>query len=245
MTHRLASLTSATTHTTISKRGPIAAFIFTVLLVLGLLDTESRADIAYRLTTDTSSLAGKSGEFSIDFQFSSGSGNPDNNSVTLSDFTFGGGTALPATTTTIGDATGDLSNPPITIGLGQVFGELTEDFVPGSSFAFTVQLTTNVEPAADTFAYAILFNGANIATTNPNGSLLEIDLTSVPTVVASPSTDPSFPIDAPTVSSVPEPSTLILALTGMAILGYRARKCLHESKRQAPAGGRALGRPRL
>ncbi len=64
-----------------------------ILVSFAMLPRAARADAIYNVSLDTSSLIGNAaGPFSLDFQFNDGSGTNDgNNTVTLTNFAFGGG----------------------------------------------------------------------------------------------------------------------------------------------------------
>src|SRR5689334_16903130 len=83
-----------------------------VCLLMILTTSPSQAQIAFHLSMDTSVLVGHpAAPFFLDFQLNDGSGaNDANNTISLSNFTFGGGTAGPGGALLTGGATGDLSS---------------------------------------------------------------------------------------------------------------------------------------
>jgi hypothetical protein len=175
------------------------------------------------VTLGTSSLTGHPpGTFAVDFQFTDGTGIGDNNNrVKLSGFMFGGGSALPPAPPPTGDVTGSLGAQPIILSDSQGFNEFIESFNPGSQLRFTVDLTTNPDQpptVSDTFTFAILQNGLNVPTTNPDGSdtFFEVNITASGPVVVTAGSAPGsgFSIAPPAVQQVPEPGTGVLFLVG-------------------------------
>lgn len=164
----------------------------------------------YHITVDTSALTSPavagSAPFSLDFQFSDG-GLLGNNTATVGNFDFGGGSAV-GSATLIGGATGNISSS-IALDNSSPFQELYQAFTPGNSLSFDVSLSQNVDGITpDAFAFSILdgslFNiptdsvfgddtllHADITTTNPlaveqlnlasgTGEFSEIHLSAVP-----------------------------------------------------------------
>jgi PEP-CTERM motif len=199
-------------------------------LVLGLFasigsllnPTLGHAQAFYHVNVTTASLIGNaSGPFSLDFQLNDGSGSGDgNNTATLNNFTFGGGSAL-GSASLIGGATGNLTSG-ITLSESAAFNEFYQGFTPGTTLGFDVALSANLDAGLtpDLFGFAILdSNLANIPTTGFADSLLLITINGVtPTVQTGSSLNPTG-----VVATVPEPSTLALAVLGLAykILGKR------------------------
>ena len=159
----------------------------------------ARADLMETIILDTSSLIGHpAGPFSIEFQLNDGSsiGGDANNTVTLSSFTFGGGSAAGAPSN-VGGSTGSLAGS-VTITDSSFFNEFQQQFSPGSTLAFHVDLTTNVLAgdedtlgvgSFDQFSFAILDNlGHEIPTTDPSGGntfrTINIDSNNSATVAA-------------------------------------------------------------
>jgi hypothetical protein len=140
------------------------------------------ADTHGTVTINTSALASSAtGPFTLDLQFIEGDGAGDsNNTVTLSNFSLGGGAIVtPAVSTTGGVA---VSASPLTIVLvdSSFFQDVQFSFTPGSVLSFQYDSTSNADLVApDTFTLAILDNTGNeIPTNNPNGlnSFVELDL---------------------------------------------------------------------
>ena len=125
------------------------------LAFLGLANT-ARANASYSVTIDTSALLGADASldapFYLDFQLNAGSGTASN-TVTLSNFTFTGGSATGATSTysTPGStavATGDMASSVVltATSVGSHFTSgLFQGFTAGTtSISFVVNTTTNL-----------------------------------------------------------------------------------------------------
>lgn len=115
----------------------------------------AQADTIYHVEVDTSSLIGNpSSPFYLDFQFIDGSG-AANNTATVGNFNFGGGSAG-VIIDTFGGASGSLAST-ITLTDTFFFNELYQSFNPGLIFSFDVSLTEAIDnPAPDAFSFAIL-----------------------------------------------------------------------------------------
>jgi hypothetical protein len=212
-------------------------FLIAGMLMCGALSAAA-STVTYDIAIDTAPLIGHpAGPFTLDFQFTDGSGTGDaNNTVTLSDFNFGGGSAVGAPGLT-GGASGDTSSG-LSLTDSSFFNEVTQGFDPGSTLKFTFTETGNVEPGGtpDEFSFAILDSSfADLPSTSPEGVMLVSDITSASPAVLSYGTDatqspaaggPPIDIAAPTVATpappvttpVPEPANFWLAATGLSLL---------------------------
>jgi hypothetical protein len=228
-------------------RGVILAILFLVVISVA----PARADLIFSVSLNTAPLVGHpAGPFSLDFQLNDGSQSGDgNNTATLSQFTFGGGSAS-GSASLLGGATGDLTKT-VSLTDSSAFNEFTQEFNPGSSLKFTLDITTNTDPGnpPDLFSFAILDSGGSEIPTKGVGAFVD---TFVDVVLGSPPTIYSFgsdlsrPPDAggnpinlgtpvigqPTtaVVVVPEPATFTLFLVSLttmtfALLSRQERVC--------------------
>lgn len=148
-----------------------------------------RANSSFNVYVDTSALAGNSaGPFSLDFQLNDGSAIGDgNNTVTLGDFKFGGGSAVGGATTS-GGAGGDLASGISITDSDWTLNEFYQGFLPGSWLTFNLSLSTNFDLGGtpDIFSVAILDgNLMNLATQSfGSDNFLEINIDSLTPSVA-------------------------------------------------------------
>lgn len=163
--------------------------------------------------------------FSLAFQLIDGSALGDgNNTVTLSDFNFGGGSGV-GTPNVLGGVTGALGSS-ISITDSLFLNYYIQQFDPGGFLSFDVTTTTNVEIAnpPDQFLFSILDNTGQQLPTQTGQPFFDpfvaitID-SSNPTLQSFPSDStqspagggPPLDISAPQITSVPEPSALLLS----------------------------------
>ncbi len=198
---------------------------FIPFFALALMATcPARADAIYTFTMDTTALVGN-GPFTLDFQFFDGSGTPadlNNNTVTLTNFSFGAGSPSGGGTAT-GGASGSLSSG-VTLSDTVFFNEYYEPFTPGTLLSFKIDTTNQADPGGtpDLFTVAILASANNeIPTAGPANEFLDVSLVggTNPQVFTFGSADGStYSLSAPVVqagggSSVPEPSAFWMLLT--------------------------------
>jgi hypothetical protein len=193
-------------------------------------------DSIYNVTLDTAPLVGHpAGPFSAEFAFTDGSEIGDaNNTVVLSNFNFGGGSALGGPVV-FGGAAGSLETG-VTITDSSFLSLFGEGFAPGLQLSFSLDVTSNddADGIPDRLTVYILdSSGVPLPTLAPAGDyFLGVDLHSTGPIFDTWGSDPfrapsvgnPVSIPAPTVtleSSVPEPSTMDLlgaTLTMMIVL---------------------------
>lgn len=164
---------------------------------------------------DTSSLVGL-GAFAFDAQLLDGDG-VTNTSVTLDLFDFGGGGAVGAPTY-VGGSSGSLSGN-VVLNDSDFFKAFTQSFTPGTTLNFRLSLSTTAlgVPQPEGFVLSILDSGGNpLATTDPTG----FDSLIFGEIAATGSTFEAYAIST---AAVPEPTSLVLLVTGLSALVARSR----------------------
>ncbi len=209
--------------------GYITVFVF---LAFCIAPRGAMADEIVTVSVNTSSISGMAGS-EVFFEFTDGSGLGDaNNTVTLTGFSLGGGTAgavdtNPLDTTGGFDPASDLGSQ-VSITDSSFFNEFAQFLTPGSVLSFTLDLTTNVDAGGVPDQFSMYIYDPNInsidTTADPTGgdSLLSISLDSS----SNPTTnnfDPALVTSAVT-NPTPEPSTLLLFVSGLAICGLLRRR---------------------
>ena len=200
----------------------------TVVLALLLMDQRpaQAGVVTGTVSLDTSTL---SGPFELAFVFIDGSGTGDgNNTVTLGNFLFGGGSAGAVDTgLSTGGVSGDLTSGASLVD-SSFFNVFASSFTPGSLLSFDFSLTTNVDGggAPDQLSLVLLqADGITpVATEDPSGgdSLLTVNIDSASPAFSTFASDlTSAPIV--TTSAVPEPPTLLLLAIGLLSVGWATR----------------------
>ncbi len=218
---------------------PFHALAAVTALALLIPAVPASAALFYHATVDTSSLIGDPlAPFSLYFQFNDGEGTGDaNNTILLSNFTYGGGSATGMATAT-GGASGDLTLG-ISITDSSAFNDIYQGFTPGSSLGFDITLTTAVDagPFPDKFGFANLDSSlSNILTAGPGDQFITIDVDSPtsPTVLTFGSSQSPFTILPPTVTelaAVPEPATALFGLACVGVAAVRRRRSAYDAHR--------------
>ena len=193
---------------------------FAFLATLTTATVMVRANSNFSVFVDTSALVGNlAGPFSLDFQLNDGSGLGDgNNTASLSNFKFGGGSAVGGATTS-GGATGDLTSGINITDSDWTFNEFYQGFLPGNWLSFNLSLSTNLDLGGtpDLFSFAILDgNLMNLATQSlGSDNFLEINIDSLkPSVATFASSDGSVNLHVPEAGG-----TLGLLFGAMLVLG--------------------------
>ena len=210
-----------------------------VLAAALLAAAPCRAGVILDVTLDTSNLAnpantyGAGGPYALDFALTDG-GQLNNNTITISDIAYGsGGSAGGAgTISTTGGASGSLASG-VTLTDSGFFADFNQQFTPGALLSFTLDLTTNVDQgpgtSPDSFTFSILDStGMPIPTSDASASsFLTITLDgpsptiqTYATVGVAPQVGPPQvappQVGPPPGPAAPEPSSLVLALIGLA-----------------------------
>lgn len=221
-----------------------AWFLCCLLVTLTCVSATVRADL-FTVSLDTSSLAANpgSGPYAIEFQFFDVAGTSiGNNTATVSNFSFGGGSPVGTPTLGLG-VTGSLAGT-ITMTDQNPMDYLDpssyvflQTFSPGSLLSFNVSLTANIalgeDVAGDNFSFLLHDADGPLATLPFGfpGPLVSVDITSSDPPIQTYQTDPTqspggvglVPSVSTTVA-VPEPSTLYVALAGFGLIGLLARR---------------------
>lgn len=208
--------------------------ILPVCLALGLvaLGRPVSAQLKYHVQVDTSHLNPAS-TYYTEFTLSDGHvvnpGSPDsNNSVTLSNFTFGGGASGAVLPPLVGNASGSTASS-VLLADGDAGGtaDQTQAFTPGSILGFDVSMTTNADagPTPDIFTFYLLDSSLNPLPSNASGqtpnALLRADIIGPSITLANVNTYnstalPSSP--AVTPAATPEPGALAF-FVGVSLCG--------------------------
>lgn len=208
--------------------------LFHRFIVLGFVaalftvgSNRARADLVFTVTLDTSvlgSFAGTDGPFFLDFELNSPSHGVGTNDATISSLHLGGGSLVGPASATVGTVvSGDLASSLKITTNGTVISSYSQEFSPGTSLSFNLDLTGHPRSPADQFFFQVF---SSVST--PPLSILELDITSTTaaTVVQKAGgllSDGQTTTPAPDVfpghqGAVPEPSTF--ALVGIGLVGW-------------------------
>jgi hypothetical protein len=194
-------------------------FVLALMLALAQQRPAHAGIINGSVSLDTSGL---SGIFELGFVLIDGSGTGDaNNTVTLGNFGFGGGSAGTVDTlATTAGASGDFASG-VTIVDSEFFNEFAQTFTAGTVLTFDFGLTTNVDAGGtpDQFSLALFqSDGTPIPSSDASGALFVANIDSAQPAFLGFETELT-PVPIVTfAASAPEPSTvalLALALTAM------------------------------
>lgn len=216
--------------------------IVLALVSLSLCATTVHADfITYNVTLDTSVLAANNpgqGAFAVDFELNDGSNGDgvNNNTAIISNFTLTGG-SLTGSGSPTGSISGDLTST-LTITDNGFFNDFNQQFTPGSSLSFVLDLTTNVslseQTTPDEFSFAVYSNNLSSL-----ASLAVIDITGPDPAVSSSggSLGNGASVPEPNVQpavATPEPASLTLFAVGLAALSAGRARQRRQSDRRRP-----------
>jgi hypothetical protein len=208
--------------------------IFAASLLLLGSTTAMAGLVTQEFSVNTSGLVGL-GQFTLFFQMVDGSGvgNSDN-TVSLTNFNFDGGSATAGTVMEFGGGTGDMSSGVTLTNSNSLLNFVSQSFTPGPELMFLATFTNNLDsPFPDQFTTSLIDpNGNGVPTLDPTGNDTLITVTLTGTVQPGPDgnappvglfgTDPSqTSLVVPAPSVVPEPGSLILMLGGLAGVGLR------------------------
>ena len=209
--------------------------ILAVILTAAGSTTTLASTFTVGFDLSTSSIAGQ-GTFSLAFQLvdGSGTGNADN-TVSLTNFTFGGGSASgPATL--FGGAGGSVATGLTLTNSNSFFNAAVQGFVPGQQLTFDATFTDNANtPFSDLFTMSILDpSGNGIPTLDTvNDSFLTVTLDGTTTALPNGATAPptmffsadtsqtSYDLPAPT--AIPEPSSAVLLCASCVFLALQRK----------------------
>ena len=219
------------------------------LLCLSWVTTDCQA-VSLSVTIDTTPLVSQTippGPFALEFQFIDGGGDVTN-TLTLTDFDFGGGSAMGSPTynctagggAACGGIGGDLSTTVTLSDSNDTFNEFIQAFTPGASgplrFVLKLENPSIESLTPDAFSFAIFDSSGTGIPTNFFDVFVQIDLASslaIYTYGGDSNRPPpgceacaGINIDAPVVLSttpVPVPNSLVLMGSGLMMLGTAFR----------------------
>lgn len=224
-----------------------------LLGVLGLTASLARADYMATVSMDTTPFQSLPSGDVLTIYFSltddSNGDGVNNNTATITNLNVGSGSLDTSSFSTNGSASSSNNDLTGTVTLTDNSGlnSVQENFTTvGSNLSFNLDLTTNVSSSEgggapfgpDSFAFTILDSQGLINYDSPTSNFLDIYITGSPPTV-SPSGGSILPngpdIPAPLVSSAPEPSTLVLLLSGAGLAGAASARTRFGRRKRCAA----------
>lgn len=203
-------------------------FLLFSAVTMCLCSVASAAPITYAVTVNSASISGTAG--SLDFQFNPGP--LVSQLASLQILSFGSNGALAGGPSIIGDVSGGPLPTTVTFGNGTGFNDYFGGFTFGSTLSFEISLFGSALSSPDgtstsgsTFAFSMFSDAAGTIPTLTSDTLsgfaftLDVNLDGS-TTVTNVSSQTSVGL---TVSSVPEPSTFVLLLPLLLLIGFRIR----------------------
>jgi hypothetical protein len=200
----------------------------------------ARADIVYQINVNTSSISGTAG--SLDFNFNPGLLVTQAASLNILNFASGG--TLGGGPSVIGDVSGGALPATLTFDNGTPFNDYFEGFTFGSSLMFDVRLygpavnsPDGTSTSGSTFAFSTFSDAAGTIPTLTSdltdgfAATIDVNLDGTATVT---NFSPQTAIGSP-VSEVPEPSSLLLLGTEVALAAFFLRKRRRAPKNEVPS----------
>jgi hypothetical protein len=222
-------------------------------LLVALAGSAAHAGQIWTVTLDTSQLAADyTGPFALDFELVGTNGN----TVTLSQFSFGTGSAGPGSAFLTGGAGGSLTSSVALTDSVNFFSDFNQQFTPGATLTFTMDSTLIAPPSAgtpDNFSMVLFSNydpvngynpftgtgGLPIPTTDPSGNdtFFNFNITGPGTTAVSsyPSASGDISITVTPQGTIPEPPSVVLLLLGL--LGSGSLSCRRGASRRRRARG--------
>jgi hypothetical protein len=203
-------------------------------MALGACSSVASAALLFRVNVDTSAFT--PGSYKLEFVVTDGSDGSDptdigNNTATITNFNFGGGSpGAPINFDPVTAASGDFVSGLVLSESDPLFAStvVTAPFTVGGSLQFDVDLTDalNVTGVNDSFQFRILdTNDVVLPTTDPFaiGTAVFVEISPLSDLDAIEHYDFTAPVGTVTVSVVPEPTTLGLLACGASLLLRRRR----------------------
>jgi hypothetical protein len=193
--------------------------------------TAGASFMTYHVDVNTATLNGQAGN--LDFQFNPGGSSAEAATATITHFLATGGSLAPTITLT-GNATGLLPGT-LTLGNSTAYNDAFQGITFGSKFSFDLTLSgAALDQPGGTFgsSFALsLYDAAGttpLLTTDASGSVLTVNLSTSGLTAAQTfpqsATNSTPAAQASSVSTVPEPSSLLLLASALPAATIAARR---------------------